>query len=99
MKISINSVHFDADKKLLEFIEEKINKLEKFNDSIIDCEVFLRLDNNHNNENKITEVKMNIKGKEVFVKKQRKSFEEATDEAVDTLKRQMKKYKEKAKSF
>lgn len=98
MKIKIHSIHFDADQKLETFINNKVNKLDQFYDRIIEGEVFLRLDKSETNENKIAEIKLHIPGNELFVKKQCKSFEEATDTAVDALRRQVKKHKEKLRS-
>jgi len=95
MKINVNAVHFNADQKLVNFITEKVNKLELFYDHIIGVEVFLRLDKEHAHDNKITEVKIHIPGKELFAKKQCSSFEEATDLAVEALRKQVAKHKEK----
>ena len=93
MKLQMHSIHFDADRKLLNFIQKKTSKLDTFFDRIIDGEVFMKLDKNGNNENKIVEIKINIPGSQLFAKEQCKSFEEATDVAVEALKRQLKKYK------
>jgi putative sigma-54 modulation protein len=95
MDIQIQSLHFNADKKLVDFINEKVGKLDLFFDNIVSCEVILRLDNSQDGENKITELKMLIPGKELFAKKQCKSFEEATDLAVEALRKQVEKHKEK----
>jgi len=95
MDIKIHSVRFDADIKLINFIKTKVNKLIQFNDDIIAAEVFLRLENSQDMENKITEIKLDIPGNNLFAKKQSKSFEEATDLAVDALRKQVKKKKDK----
>lgn len=95
MQIKVQSIHFDADTKLINFIEERLQKLTTFHDRIIKGEVFLRLDKSDINENKIAEVKLSIPGKELFAKRQCKTFEEATDTAVDALKRQIDKHKTK----
>lgn len=95
MDLKINAVHFTADQKLIKFISEKVNKLELIYDQIISSEVYLRLDKSDIKENKIAEVKLMIPGNELFAKKQCKSFEEATDSAVQALKRQISKSKEK----
>lgn len=95
MDFKVNAVHFSADQKLIDFVEEKVKKLEVFNNNIISGEVFLRLDNDESNENKIAEVRIHVKGGELFAKKQCKSFEEATDLAVSALKKQVAKHKEK----
>lgn len=95
MKLQMHSIHFDADQKLLNFIQKKADKLDTYYDQIIDGEVFLRLDKNDRSENKIVEVKLNVPGKQLFAKNQSDSFEAATDEAVEGLRRQIKKHKEK----
>jgi len=99
MKVKVQSIHFDADRKLISFVEEKIEKLRHFYDSIIDSEVFLRLDKNSSHENKITEIKINTPGKTLFAKEQCKTFEEATDTAVEALRKQITKYKEKQRGM
>jgi len=95
MKVNVHAIHFDADQKLLEFVQERVDKLEHFYDKIIDSEVFLRLEKSSDTLNKVAEIKMKIPGMELFAKKQCKSFEEATDNAVEALRRQLKKYKRK----
>ena len=91
MKLKVQSIHFDADRKLLAFVEEKIEKLTHFYEDIIDGEVFLRLDKSTEKENKIAEIKLNTPGKTMFASEQCKSFEEATDSAVDALRKQITK--------
>lgn len=95
MQIQVQSIHFDADSKLIQFIEEKLQKLTTFHDRIIKGEVYLRLDKSDVMENKIAEVRLSIPGKDLFAKKQCKSFEEATDIAVDALKKQIDKQRAK----
>jgi len=97
MTIKIQSVHFDADKKLLGFVNQKVEKLNTFYDGIINSEIILRLDKSNDASNKIAEIKMHGKGHEFFAKKQCASFEEATDLACEALKTQVKKHKEKTK--
>lgn len=91
MKIQINTIHFDADKKLISFIELKLNKLITFNDSIISADVFLRLEKNDSHENKLVEIKLHLPGKELFAKRQSTSFEVATDDVAEALRRQVLK--------
>jgi putative sigma-54 modulation protein len=95
MTINIQSVHFDADQKLLDFINEKVEKLKTYYDGIINSEVTLRLDKSSTSDNKISEIKMLGKGHEFFAKKQCETFEEATDLACEALKTQLKKHKDK----
>ena len=96
MNIKIHSVRFDADKKLLTFIQEKTNKLEVFYDDIIGAEVFLRLDKDSSErENKLVEIKLDVAGNTLFSKKQCKTFEEATDLTVEALRKQLIKRKDK----
>ena len=95
MDIQGHSIHFTADQKLIDFIHEKVGKLGLFYDNIIAGEVFLRLDKSQEGDNKVAEVKILLPGKELFAKKQCKSFEEATDLSVEALIKQVKKHKEK----
>jgi putative sigma-54 modulation protein len=95
MTIKIQSVHFDADQKLLDFIEEKVNKLSQFDDSILGAEVILRLDKNQNTENKLSEIRLQVSGYDLFAKKQCKSFEEAVDQTIEALKPQLFRQKGK----
>ena len=88
---------YSADQKLIDHVNKKVNKLGQFFDGIIGAEVFLRLENVQDDENKIAEVKLLIPGNDLFVKKQSKTFEEAVNKAVETLNRQVTKYKEKLK--
>lgn len=96
MRLQIHSIHFNADVKLLDFIQKKSNKLETYFDQITNGEVFLRLDKGeHSRANKVVEIKLNIPGATLFSKQQNTSFEAATDKAVEGLRRQLKKHKEK----
>jgi len=95
MDLKVSSVHFDADKKLVNFITDKVQKLETFYDQIISGQVLLRLEKSSTNENKVAEIKLSIPGKELFAKRQCKSFEEATDLACEALRKQVSKQKDK----
>lgn len=98
MKISVQSIHFDADRKLLAFIEKKVNKLDQFLGSIISGEVYLRLQKTEDEANKMAVIKVKVPGDLLLVKQQCKSFEEATDKAVDSLLKQVNKHKTKLKT-
>lgn len=95
MTINLQSVHFDADKKLIEFANEKVNKLYHLHEGLISCEIILRIDKSSSNENKVAEIKLLAKGQELFSKKQSLSFEESIDLVCEALKSQIKKYKDK----
>ena len=95
MDIKINAVGFSASSQLEDFIQKKISKLDKYHDGIIGSEVTLKLEKDDNLENKVVEVLLNVKGQEVFAKKNAKKFEEAVDELYDVVKRQLVKIKEK----
>jgi putative sigma-54 modulation protein len=95
MNIQIHSVRFDADKKLIDFVHQKLDKLTQFDEDIVNAEVYLRLDKDQEGENKISEIKLELPGGPLFARKQSKTFEEATDEAIDALKKQITKHKQK----
>ena len=95
MKVTINSVHFKADKKLLDFVIEKVEKLSSMYNGVIGSDVILKLENSDTPENKVAEIRLFIKGNDLYAKKQSKTFEEAADTAVEALRRQLTKYKDK----
>ncbi|MEQ9300288.1 MAG: ribosome-associated translation inhibitor RaiA [Cyclobacteriaceae bacterium] len=95
MKLQMHSIRFDADTKLTDFIQKKADKLETFYDKIIDGEVYMKVENDDSRENKIIEIKLNIPGNQLFASEKSKSFEAAADQAIEALRRQLKKHKEK----
>lgn len=98
MNMNVQSIRFDADKKLIDFIQRRVDKLDLFFDQILEGECYLKLENTENEANKITEFKLNIPGAQLFAKGQAKSFEEATDLAVESLRRQINKHKTKTRT-
>jgi putative sigma-54 modulation protein len=97
MKVNLQSVGFKADQKLVDYIQEKLDKLEQFHDHIIDADVYLKVKNTAAKENKIVEIRLNVPGNDILVSKEGASFEEATDISEDVLKRQLRKNKEKVR--
>ena len=95
MDIKIHSIRFDADTKLLDFINLKVTKLIQYYDDIIGAEIFLRLDKSQDLENKLVEIRLTLPRNELFAKKQSKSFEESTDLTVEALRKQIIRHKEK----
>jgi putative sigma-54 modulation protein len=96
MNVQIQTVHFDADEKLLEHVQKRIDKLKTFHDKITGVEVFLRLENlSQKVKDKVAEIKVSIPKKSLFAKHESKVFEESFDEAFDSLVVQIKKSKEK----
>lgn len=95
MQIEIRSIHFKADKKLEDFIKEKIEKLSQFYDGVLSADVSLKLDNNDSADNKIAEIMLNVRGSDLIAKKQTRSFEESVDSAAEALRKQIVRYKEK----
>ena len=98
MKVYVQSVNFSADKSLIQFTEKKVNGLEKYFDRIVDSEVFLKVQQTSEKENKLVDIKINIPGGELVVKKQSRTFEEGIMLAVDSLKRTLTKRKEKIRA-
>lgn len=97
MKVQVQSVNFKADRSLIEFVEKKINTLDKFHDKIVSSEVYLKVQQTSEKENKNIEAKINIPGNDIIVKRQAKTFEEGVLLTVDALKRQLRKSKEKSR--
>lgn len=96
MNVNIQTVHFDADSKLIEHVNKKIQKLENYHDKISKIDVFLKLDNVvHQIKDKIAEIRVKVPRHEFFVKQTSKSFEESFDSALESMINQIKKIKEK----
>ncbi|MBK7944442.1 MAG: HPF/RaiA family ribosome-associated protein [Flavobacteriales bacterium] len=99
MKINVQSIHFDADRKLIGFIQEKLEKLAQFTDDIHAAEVFLRLERDgESHENKVVEVKLAVPGNDLFTRRHGKTFEEAVVEAAEALRSQITRGKERAQA-
>ena len=99
MKLQVQSIHFDADAKLLAYIQEKIDKLDTFFDRIIDGQVYLKVEQDGKPNNKTVDVKINVPGEILMASEQGVStFEEGVDLCSDNLKRQVKRYKEKMRA-
>ena len=98
MKVITQSVNFSADQKLIDFVQLKMDKLDQYFDKVIGADVFLKVENRSEKENKIFEVKLKVPGDSFVVKKECKSFEEGVDLAAQSLERLLKKRKEKLRS-
>ena len=98
MKVNTQSVNFNADQKLIDFIQKRMDKLELFYDKVISTDVYLKLENTSDKENKMFEDRIKGPGDSFVVKKQCKSFEEGVDMAASSLERQLKKRKEKLRA-
>jgi len=99
MKVHTQSVNFNADQKLLNFIQDRMDKLDRVYDKVIKSDVFLKVENTSDKENKIFEARVNVPGDSFVVKKVCKTFEEGADSAVSSLERQLKKRKEKLRQY
>lgn len=97
MRVKINSVHFRTDQKLEEFIKEKVEKLASTYDNVVGSDVTLKVSNATDDVNKVAEIRLAIPGNDLFAKKQCRTFEEATDSAIDALRKQLNKHKDKLK--
>lgn len=94
MNVNIQTVHFDADTKLVEFINKRLEKLNTFHDRIIKVDVYLKLDNIvHTIKDKIAEIRVHVPRYDFFVKASSKSFEESFDTALESLINQIKRKK------
>lgn len=99
MKVNVQSVNFNADKDLVMFVTKKVEALEKFHDKIVDAEVFLKVQQTSEKENKVAELKLNVPHHDLMVKKEAKTFEEGIVLCGDSMKRQLKKIKEKEREL
>ena len=96
MNVNIQTVHFDADRKLLDYINSRLEKLNIFSDRIIKVHVYLKIDNLvHAIKDKIAEIRVHVPRQNFFVKSTSKSFESSFDDALETLVNQIKRNKER----
>ena len=98
MKVNVHAVNFTVYKKLVDFIQERMDKLEKYYDKIVSSDVFLKVEKTSDKENKIVEVKIHVPGDDFLVKKQCKTFEEAIELTAESLERVLVKRKEKIRT-
>ncbi|MHA8067032.1 HPF/RaiA family ribosome-associated protein [Aquirufa sp. ROCK2-A2] len=97
MKVQVHAIHFNADRKLLESIQSKLNKLDTFYDRITSGEVYLKIEQGLGKvKEKLLEIKISVPGAVLFVKEKAKSFEEALDLALDAIAEQIKRFKSKS---
>ncbi|MBP3440871.1 MAG: ribosome-associated translation inhibitor RaiA [Tidjanibacter sp.] len=95
MNVKIQSVKFDADKKLIDFIESKMDKLDRFVERATAAEVILKLDKDPEQGNKVATIKIEVPTDTLIAEHQSKSFEESVDGAIDAIKKQLEKHKDK----
>ena len=98
MKVNVHAVNFTADKKLVDFILERLGKLEKYYDKLVSSDVFLKVEKTSEKENKIVEIKIHVPGDDFMVKKQCKTFEEGVELSSESLERLLLKRKEKVRT-
>ena len=95
MEVKIQSVKFDASQQLLEFVEKKMSRLERFEDSSTGVDVVLKLDKDSEKGNKVALVTLRVPGGDIVSEQRARTFEEAVDLALDALKRQIEKKKDR----
>lgn len=98
MNIQVKTVHFTADQKLIDFVNKKVAKLDTYFEGIIGIEVIMKVEKPETVNNKIAELKLSIPGTDyLFAEKQSDTFEESIDLAIEAIRRQLTKFKEKLK--
>ena len=64
MDVKVQSVHFKADQKLIDFCEKRLSKLDLFFEGVIGSEVILKLEKDEDQENKVAEIKLSVPANE-----------------------------------
>ncbi|MBE6174011.1 MAG: ribosome-associated translation inhibitor RaiA [Rikenellaceae bacterium] len=95
MEVNIQSVKFDASKQLIEFVEKKMSRLERFEDSATGVDVVFKLDKDNEKGNKVALVTLHVPGNDILTEQRARTFEEAIDLALDAIKRQIEKRRDK----
>ena|SRR5690606_1748827 len=99
MMVNVHAVNFNVDGKLVSFIRERVDKLDKYYDKVVSSDVFLKVEKTSEKENKVAELKILVPGDEFIVKKQCKSFEEAVEQCSESVERLLLKRKEKIRAY
>ncbi|PQB04824.1 ribosome hibernation-promoting factor, HPF/YfiA family [Aureitalea marina] len=99
MRVNVQTPNFVADAKLIEFVEKRLSKLELFYDRIISARVYLKVIKPREKENKSVEILLSMPGEDIMIKKEARTFEEGTDLAASSLERQLKKRKQKQRTY
>ena len=95
MNVQIQSVKFDADKRLIDFVEAKMSKLDRFIERATAADVILRVDKDHERGNKLAIIRIEVPGDDLVAEFRSKSFEESVDGAIEAIKKQVEKHKER----
>ena len=95
MNVQIQAVKFDADRKLIEFVEAKMAKLDRFIERATGADVILNLDMDYEIGIKVAFIGIEVPGDVLVAEARSKSFEESVDNAIDALKKQIEKHKER----
>lgn len=93
MVIDFQSTNFKADQKLLSFISEKLQKMDRLYSRAVNATVYLKVNKASDKQNKTVEIKVNLPETQLFVIEHDRSFEAATDRAMEALKNQLAKMK------
>ena len=91
MEVKIQSVKFDASKQLIEFVEKKMSRLERFEGNSTGVDVTLKLDKDDEKGNKLALVTLHVPGGDIVSEQRARTFEEAVDMALDAVKRRIEK--------
>ena len=95
MNVQIQSVKFDADKKLIDFVNLKMSKLERFAEDAVGAEVIMKMDKDHDSGNKVVTIRLEVPGNDLVAEARSRSFEESVDSAIDAIKRQIDRHKDR----
>lgn len=95
MNVKIQSVKFDADKRLVDFVNAKMAKLERFAEDAVGAEVIMKVDKDNDHGNKVATIILGMPGGELVAEERAKTFEEALDESIEALKKQIAKHKDR----
>lgn len=95
MTINLQTVNFNAKPGLEEYVEKKLSKLDQYYDKIITAQVSMRVENVSEKENKFVDIRLEVPGDNIVVKKSGQTFEECIDLSVDTLKKLIIRKKQK----
>ena len=95
--VQVTTRHFDAPPTLHDHATQRLEKLERFYDGIVDAHIILEADGSPPNDKK-AEITLGVYQKRLSASSTAATHEKAIDDCAEGLRRQLKKYKARLRS-
>ncbi|MFK7934404.1 MAG: ribosome-associated translation inhibitor RaiA [Saprospiraceae bacterium] len=95
MKINLEYDGIGTSPDLVEYVEKKVNKLERYFDRIVQADVILKHDSGKTTKQNSCDIRLNVPNTTLFADASAATIREAVTEAADNVERQLRRYKDK----